>query len=223
MIISTIDLALGSIDLPEIKVLPVPGLPSIYEHPMIKPQVRIALHNCGLIDPENIMQYIARGGYSAIAKALAMKPEEVIAEVKTSGLRGRGGAGFPTGMKWEFCRRATGLEKYLICNADEGDPGAFMDRSILEGDPHAVLEGMLIAAYAIGCHHGYIYCRAEYPLALKRLDIALQESSRDGPPGREHPWIWHELRYLNKRGRRSICLRRGDCPDGLYRRQERNA
>ena len=174
------DLALGSIDFPEIKVLPVPGLPSINEHPMIKPQVRIALHNCGLIDPENIMQYIARGGYSALAKVLAMKPEDVIAEVKISGLRGRGGAGFPTGMKWEFCRRATGLEKYLICNADEGDPGAFMDRSILEGDPHAVLEGMLIAAYAIGCNQGYIYCRAEYPLALKRLDIALQEAREMG-------------------------------------------
>jgi NADH-quinone oxidoreductase subunit F len=174
------DLALGSIDFPEIKVLPVPGLPSINEHPMIKPQVRIALHNCGLIDPENIMQYIARGGYSALAKVLAMKPEDVIAEVKISGLRGRGGAGFPTGMKWEFCRRATGLEKYLICNADEGDPGAFMDRSILEGDPHAVLEGMLIAAYAIGCNRGYIYCRAEYPLALKRLDIALEEAREMG-------------------------------------------
>jgi NADH-quinone oxidoreductase subunit F len=173
-------LTLGAIDLPEINVLPVPGLLSIREHPMIKPQVRIALRNCGLIDPEDIRQYIARGGYSALAKVLAMKPEGVIEEVKISGLRGRGGAGFPTGTKWEFCRRAPGREKYLICNADEGDPGAFMDRSILEGDPHAVLEGMLIAAYAIGCHQGYIYCRAEYPLALKRLDIALQEARELG-------------------------------------------
>ncbi len=174
------DLALGAIDLPEINVSPVPGLSSIWDHPMIKPQVRIALRNCGIIDPEDIRQYLAHGGYAALAKSLAMKPEEVTEEVKTSGLRGRGGAGFPTGMKWEFCRRAPGYEKYLICNADEGDPGAFMDRSILEGDPHAVLEGMLIAAYAIGCHRGYIYCRAEYPLALKRLDIALQEAREIG-------------------------------------------
>ncbi len=170
------NLTLGAIDLPEIDTPSIPGLPSINEHPMIKPQVRIALRNCGIIDPEDIGQYIARGGYRPLSKVLAMKPEEVIEEVKISGLRGRGGAGFPTGTKWEFCRRAPGLEKYLICNADEGDPGAFMDRSILEGDPHAILEGMLIAAYAIGCHQGYIYCRAEYPLALKRLDIALHEA-----------------------------------------------
>jgi NADH-quinone oxidoreductase subunit F len=173
-------LVLGSIDLPEIKVPPLPGLPSIWDHPMIKPQVRIAMRNCGLIDPENILHYIARGGYSALARALAMEPEAVIDEVKTSGLRGRGGAGFPTATKWEFCRRATGSEKYLICNADEGDPGAFMDRSILEGDPHAVLEGMLIAAQAIGCYKGYIYCRAEYPLALRRLEIALREARELG-------------------------------------------
>jgi len=179
------NLTLGAIDLPEIKVLPVPGLLSLWEHPMIKPQVRIALRNCGLIDPEDIRHYIAQGGYASLAKALAMKPEGVIEEVKISGLRGRGGAGFPTGTKWEFCRRAPGKEKYLICNADEGDPGAFMDRSILEGDPHAVLEGMLIAAYAIGCHQGYIYCRAEYPLALKRLDIALQEARELGLLGED--------------------------------------
>jgi NADH-quinone oxidoreductase subunit F len=169
-------LILGSIDLPEIEASPVPGLPSIWDHPMIKPQVRVAMRNCGLIDPEDIMHYIARGGYSALARALAMEPQAVIDEVKASGLRGRGGAGFPTATKWEFCRRAAGREKYLICNADEGDPGAFMDRSILEGDPHAVLEGMLIAAQAIGCHQGYIYCRAEYPLALRRLEIALGQA-----------------------------------------------
>ncbi|VVB68725.1 Ferredoxin [uncultured archaeon] len=174
------NMTLGAIDLPEIKVPPVPGLPSIMEHPMIKPQVRIALRNCGLIDPEDIRHYLSHGGYRALPKALAMKPEEVIEIVKASGLRGRGGAGFPTGMKWEFCRRAPGREKYLICNADEGDPGAFMDRSILEGDPHAVLEGMLIAAHAIGCTQGYIYCRAEYPLALKRLDIALKQARELG-------------------------------------------
>jgi len=172
--------ALGAIDLPEMKDLHHPNLPSIWDHPMIKPQVRIALRNCGIIDPEKIEHYIARGGYRALSKALDMSPEEVIEEVKTSGLRGRGGAGFPTGMKWEFCRRSPGLEKYLICNADEGDPGAFMDRSILEGDPHAVIEGMLIAAHAIGCTRGFIYCRAEYPLALKRLQLALDQAAELG-------------------------------------------
>jgi NADH-quinone oxidoreductase subunit F len=178
-------LLLGSIDLPEIEAPPVPGLPSIWNHPMIKPQVRVAMRNCGLIDPEKIMHYIARGGYSALARALTLEPQAVIDEVKSSGLRGRGGAGFPTATKWEFCRRAAGGEKYLICNADEGDPGAFMDRSILEGDPHAVLEGMLIAAYAIGCHQGYIYCRAEYPLALRRLEIALGQARELGLLGED--------------------------------------
>ncbi|NMC10540.1 MAG: NADH-quinone oxidoreductase subunit NuoF [Methanothrix sp.] len=172
--------ALGAMDLPEMKDLHHPNLPSIWDHPMIKPQVRIALRNCGIIDPEKIEHYIARGGYRALSKALGMSAEKVIEEVKASGLRGRGGAGFPTGMKWEFCRRSPGLEKYLICNADEGDPGAFMDRSILEGDPHAVIEGMLIAAHAIGCTQGFIYCRAEYPLALKRLQLALDQAEELG-------------------------------------------
>lgn len=172
--------ALGTIDLPEIKSEKIPGLSSIWDHPMLKPQIRIALRNCGIIDPENIQHYIARGGYSALQKALAVTPEAVIEEVKVSGLRGRGGAGFPTGMKWEFCRKAKGDEKYLICNADEGDPGAFMDRSVLEGDPHSVIEGMLIAAHAIGSTKGFIYCRAEYPLALKRLDIALKAARKFG-------------------------------------------
>jgi NADH:ubiquinone oxidoreductase subunit F (NADH-binding)/NAD-dependent dihydropyrimidine dehydrogenase PreA subunit/(2Fe-2S) ferredoxin len=179
------DLALGAIELPEIDVpaAAVPGITSIWDHPMLRPQVRIALRNCGIIDPENIMHYIARGGYKAQARVLTMKPEDVIEEVKISGLRGRGGAGFPAATKWEFCRRAKGTEKYLICNADEGDPGAFMDRSILEGDPHAVLEGMVIAAHAIGCTRGFIYCRAEYPLALKRLELALRQARELGVLG----------------------------------------
>lgn len=172
--------ALGAIDLPEMEHLDHPNLPSIWDHPMIKPQVRIALRNCGIIDPEKIEHYIARGGYQALSKALDMSPEKVIEEVSASGLRGRGGAGFPTGMKWQFCRRSPGTEKYLICNADEGDPGAFMDRSILEGDPHSVIEGMLIAAHAIGCTQGFIYCRAEYPLALKRLQLALDQATELG-------------------------------------------
>lgn len=171
--------ALGVVDLPDIDDQGTKtdvSIPSIWDHPMLKPQIRIALRNCGIIDPESIDHYLARDGYSALAKVLCTKPDAVIEEVKRSGLRGRGGAGFPTGMKWEFCRKAPGLEKYLICNADEGDPGAFMDRSVLEGDPHSVLEGMLIAAHAIGSTTGIIYCRAEYPLALKRLEIALGQA-----------------------------------------------
>jgi NADH:ubiquinone oxidoreductase subunit F (NADH-binding)/Pyruvate/2-oxoacid:ferredoxin oxidoreductase delta subunit/(2Fe-2S) ferredoxin len=150
-------------------------IPQLFEHPMLKPQVRLVLRNCGIIDPNEIDHYIAQDGYQAIKTVLAMKPEEVIEEIKQSGLRGRGGAGFPTGKKWEFCRNATGEPKYLICNADEGDPGAFMNRSLLESDPHAVLEGMLITAYAIGASHGYIYCRAEYPLAIERLERAISQ------------------------------------------------
>ncbi len=163
----------------------VDGIPRFEELPMIKPQVRIALRNCGIIDPENIEHYIARGGYTGLQKALRMSPVEVIREIKNSGLRGRGGAGFSTGMKWEFAKKAPGRTKYLICNADEGDPGAFMDRSLLEGDPHSVLEGMLIGAYAIGCNEGYLYVRAEYPLAIKRLQTALEQMRGYGLLGRD--------------------------------------
>lgn len=136
-------------------------------------QMRIVLANCGEINPEDINDYTSRGGYQALTKIFSRKPEEIIATIKQSGLRGRGGAGFPTGLKWEFCRQAPGQVKYIICNADEGDPGAFMDRSIAEGDPHSMLEGIIIAAYAIGATKGYIYCRAEYPLALQRLNKAI--------------------------------------------------
>ncbi|MFC2024269.1 NADH-quinone oxidoreductase subunit NuoF [Chloroflexota bacterium] len=144
-------------------------------------QQRIVLRNCGRINPERIEHYLAREGYQALRKALfEMTPDQVISEIKRSGLRGRGGAGFPTGMKWEFCRRSPGDVKYLICNADEGDPGAFMDRSTMEGDPHIVIEGMAIAAYAIGSSEGYIYIRAEYPLAVKRLHSALNQAQESG-------------------------------------------
>jgi NADH-quinone oxidoreductase subunit F len=153
----------------------------LYEdHPMMGPQVRIALRNCGLIDPGNIYHYIARGGYSGLQRALEMYPAEVIKEIKTSRLRGRGGAGFPTGIKWEFARNALERTKYIICNADEGDPGAFMDRALLEGDPHAVLEGMLICAFAIGAVEAYIYVRAEYPLAIERLLKAMADMEQIG-------------------------------------------
>ncbi|MFC1990868.1 NADH-quinone oxidoreductase subunit NuoF [Chloroflexota bacterium] len=158
----------------------VDGIPKFWDLPMLKPQVRIALRNCGIIDPEKINHYIARGGYSGLDNALKMNPQDVIEEIKKSGLRGRGGGGFPAGMKWQFCRDAPGTEKYLICNADEGDPGAFMDRSLLESDPHAVLEGVLIGAYAMGATHGYIYCRAEYPLAIERLELALKQMEEYG-------------------------------------------
>lgn len=144
-------------------------------------QTRIALRNCGVIDPERIEDYIESGGYKAAKKALCgMSPEEVIDEIKISGLRGRGGAGFPTWFKWDAARKNPGSEKYVICNADEGDPGAFMDRSLLEGDPHAVMEGMLIAAYAIGAEHGIFYVRAEYPLAVRRLEIAMEQAREKG-------------------------------------------
>ena len=136
-------------------------------------QQRIVLQNCGRIDPLSIEDYEASGGYQALRKALTLSPPEIINEVKISGLRGRGGAGFPTGLKWSFAAAAKSDIKYIICNADEGDPGAFMDRSVLEGDPHRVLEGMIIGAYAIGAHKGYIYCRAEYPLAIEHLKMAI--------------------------------------------------
>ncbi len=158
----------------------VDGIPKFWELPMLKPQVRIILRNCGTIDPEKITHYIARGGYSGALKALKMKPAEVIAEVKKSGLRGRGGAGFPAATKWELCRNEPSTVKYIICNADEGDPGAFMNRLLLEGDPHSVLEGMIIGAHAIGATRGYIYCRAEKPLAIERLKLALKQSAEYG-------------------------------------------
>lgn len=146
-----------------------------------KRQVRIALRNCGVINPESIDEYIAYDGYKALSKVLTeMTPEQVIEEVKKSGLRGRGGAGFPTGRKWEFAAKSVNDTKYVCCNADEGDPGAFMDRSVLEGDPHSVLEAMAIAGYAIGSNQGYIYVRAEYPIAVKRLNIAIEQAKAYG-------------------------------------------
>jgi NADH-quinone oxidoreductase subunit F len=148
--------------------------------PFYKKQMRLIIGNNGLIDPTVIEDYLAIGGYTALAKALKMTPENIIEEVKKSGLRGRGGAGFPTGSKWESTRKAHGDVKYVICNADEGDPGAFMDRSLVEGNPHGVLEGMIIGAYAIGSHEGYIYIRNEYPLAVKNMRIALEQAEANG-------------------------------------------
>lgn len=149
-------------------------------------QLRIVLRNCGVIDPENINEYIARDGYKALEKVLfEMKPDDVVEEVKTAGLRGRGGAGFPTWMKWNFSKVAEGDVKYVVCNADEGDPGAYMDRSTLEGDPHSILEAMTICGYTIGAHQGYIYIRAEYPLAIHRLEVAMKQSREYGFLGKD--------------------------------------
>jgi NADH:ubiquinone oxidoreductase subunit F (NADH-binding)/(2Fe-2S) ferredoxin/NAD-dependent dihydropyrimidine dehydrogenase PreA subunit len=156
-------------------------LPHMHDIPFFAHQHLIALRNRGVIDAESIDEYIARDGYQALAKVLTqMSSDEIIEEIKASGLRGRGGAGFPTGLKWEFCAKAPGETKYVLCNADEGDPGAFMDRSILEADPHVVVEGMAIAAKAIGASRGYIYCRAEYPLAVNRLQLAIDKATEYG-------------------------------------------
>ena len=154
-------------------------IPYLKDIPFYSKQKKVVLRNCGVIDPNSIEQYIARNGYEGLAKAFfKLKPEGIINEVKSSGLRGRGGAGFPTGLKWEFCRKAKGSIKYLICNADEGDPGAFMDRAVLEGDPHAVIEGMLVAAFAIGSEKGFIYVRAEYPIAVNHLERAIAQAKQ---------------------------------------------
>jgi NADH-quinone oxidoreductase subunit F len=149
---------------------------SIPELPRFERELRLILRHCGYIDPANINHYVANGGYRGLEKALKMSPEEIIEELKKSGLRGRGGAGFPTYRKWQLCRKARSAPKYVICNADEGDPGAFMDRVVLESDPHEVIEGMIIAGYAIGAENGYVYVRAEYPLAIERIQVALRQA-----------------------------------------------
>lgn len=161
------------------------ALPLMKDIPFFKYQVLRVLRNKGLIDPEKIEEYISRDGYQAVAKALTqMMPEDIIKVVKDTGLRGRGGAGFPTGLKWEFASKSASDVKYMLCNGDEGDPGAFMDRSVMESDPHSVIEGMIIGARAIGSHNGYIYVRAEYPLAVKRLKIAIDQATEAGLLGK---------------------------------------
>lgn len=156
------------------------GIVPFKKHPMVELQKRVVLRNCGVINPDDFGHYLARGGYEGLERAFSMSPEDVIEEMKKSGLRGRGGAGFPTGMKWSFARASKSDEKYIICNADEGDPGAFMDRSVLEGDPHAIVEGLMIAGYAIGAQHAYIYVRSEYPLAIERLKTAIKQAEEAG-------------------------------------------
>ena len=168
---------------PVADIAPLEKIPAFEDNPFYSKQIKVALRNCGYIDPDSIEEYMARGGYRAFLKALHdLNPADIIAEVKGSGLRGRGGGGFPTGIKWATCAKHHG-ERYIICNADEGDPGAYMDRSILEGDPHSVLEGMLIAGVAIGSSHGYLYVRNEYPLAVKRLVTAIRQAEKYGLVG----------------------------------------
>jgi NADH-quinone oxidoreductase subunit F len=171
-----------------------------YYNKFLEKQQRIIFSRCGTIDAESIDDFISHRGFTGIKKALTMKPEEVIEEVKKSGLRGRGGGGFPTGVKWSFCKASPGDHKYLICNADEGDPGAFMDRSVLEGDPYGVIEGMMIAAYAIGCKFGYVYCRAEYPLAIKRLQKAIDTCTEKGILGKDCMGLGFEFNMRIKAG-----------------------
>ncbi len=155
------------------------------ENKNLKKQERIVLRNCGIIDPESIEDYLQRDGYKALEKTLkTLSQEEIIKEITDSGLRGRGGAGFPTGLKWKFAFNSKSEKKYIICNADEGDPGAFMDRSVLEGDPHSIIEGMMICAYAVGADEGYIYCRAEYPMAIKHLKKAISDAEEKGYLGK---------------------------------------
>ncbi|HEY9071669.1 MAG TPA: NADH-quinone oxidoreductase subunit NuoF [Candidatus Ozemobacteraceae bacterium] len=160
------------------------GVKAFKDLPYFKKQKRVVLKNCGTIDPDSIDEYIARDGYKALTKVLDMTPRAVVDEIKASGLRGRGGGGFPTGSKWEFAFNQPGPQKYIVMNADEGDPGAFMDRSVLEGDPHRVIEGMAIGGFAIGANHGYIYCRAEYPLAIEKLERAIADARSYGLLGK---------------------------------------
>ena len=165
---------------------PVKGLRTYEELPLFKRQLRIVMRNCGIVDPASLEEYAARGGYRSLWRALfSMKPDEVLSEVLSSGLRGRGGAGFPTGRKWQAVREANGEPKYVVCNADEGDPGAYMDRGVLEGDPHSVIEGMIIGGYAMGAHAGVIYVREEYPLAVARMSEAILQAERADLLGRD--------------------------------------
>jgi len=180
---------------------PWPDVPVLDEHPFFAPQTRWVLANCGLIDPSRIDEYIARGGYRALAKTLSkLSPDEVCDEVEKSGLRGRGGGGFPAGKKWKFARQVEAEQKYLVCNADEGDPGAFMDRAVIEGDPHRLVEGMAIAAYAIGATKAYVYIRAEYPLAIERLKEAIAQAEEYGLLGENIMGLGVDLKMVIKMG-----------------------
>ena len=190
--------------------------------PFYQAQNPLVLRKLDVIDPESLDDYLAFGGYRTLRKILfTMTPEQVIDAVEKSGLRGRGGGGFPTGRKWRVCREAAGDVKFIICNGDEGDPGAFMDRAVLEGDPHSVIEGMIIGAYAIGAPRGYIYVRHEYPLAVQRLHKAVEQAREFGFLGNKILRLRFQLRHQNQPGRRRLRLRRGNRSHCLHRRQDR--
>ena len=202
---------------------PVPELQcDLNEH--FDKQVRVVLENAGHIDPEKIDDYISRDGYKALMTALLeMTPNGVVHRITESGLRGRGGGGYPTGLKWSTVAKAGGDVKYVVCNGDEGDPGAFMDRSVMEGDPHRVIEGMAIAAYAVGASKGFIYVRAEYPVAVSPADHRHSRSAAARAAGQRHRRHHLQLRHRDPPGRRRVCLRRGDGADRLHRRPARHA
>ena len=196
-----------------------PEIPLWNAIPFFKGQKKIVLRNCGLISPSDIEEYIGVGGYQALYKVLIDgRPDTVIEQVKAARLRGRGGAGFLTGNKWDFLAKAKADAKYIICNADEGDPGAFMNRNEIEGDPHSLLEGMIIGAYVMGATDGIIYVRAEYPLAISRLKRAIEQAREYGVLGTQHSRPRFQLRHRACAGRGSLCLRRRDGPDRLARR-----
>ena len=187
-------------------------------------QERRALKNCGLIDPENIQDFLLHDGYRAIEKVLFnMSNADVVREIKESGLRGRGGGGFPTGIKWEIASKNASEQKYIVCNADEGDPGAFMDRSILEGDPYSVIEGMMIAGYAIGANKGLVYIRAEYPLAIHRLTVAIEAARKAGYLGKNILGTEFEFDIELKFGAGAFVCGEGNCFNSLYGRKKRRA
>ncbi len=192
------DMILGQMSEPGVESWP--GVPEMRENPFFSKQTRLVLRNCGLVDPHSLEEYTARGGYAGLVKALAMTPDEVCNSVEISGLRGRGGGGFPTGRKWRFARQTQSDQKYLICNADEGDPGAFMERSLIESDPYRLLEGMTIAAYAIGATKAYIYIRAEYPLAVERLKESLAKATEWGLLGKNIMGSGFDLEIKMKMG-----------------------
>ena len=182
-------------------VQPWQDAPLLADHPFFKPQKRWVLINCGVIDPVSLTQYLQRGGYSAMAKSLlSVTPDDLCRQVVDAGLKGRGGGGFPAGVKWQLARKSAGEQKYLVCNADEGDPGAFMDRAVIEGDPHRLLEGMVIAAYAIGATKAYVYIRAEYPLAIERLKIAIGQATAHGLLGQNILGSGFNLDIIIKQG-----------------------
>ena len=198
------------------------GIPPLSDHPMLG-TTRIILQKCGFIDPTNFDHYLAHGGYQGFQRTLSMTPQLVIDEIKKAGLRGRGGAGFPTAIKWQICCDQPGDKKYFICNADEGDPGAFMNRSLIEGDPHALLEGLLIGGYAMGAVEAYIYIRAEYPLAVERLKLGIQQMREAGLLGKNIQGSGFNFDIKIREGAGAFVCGEENRINGVHRRPTRDA